>query len=78
MRLKLAELQEANSKAQRIKKEKLSNENWQKIDRVLYHHGLLFILKAICTKLISRHYNNALAGHFKIEKTQELMARKYY
>ena len=29
-------------------------------------------------KLISRYHDNPLAGHFGIEKTRELVARKYY
>ncbi len=29
-------------------------------------------------ELISRHYDNPLAGHFGINKTQELIDRKYY
>ncbi len=28
--------------------------------------------------MISRHYNDPLAGHFGLDKTQELIARKYY
>ena len=34
--------------------------------------------KAIPTKLISRHHNNLLAGHFGIKKTHELLAQKYF
>ena len=34
--------------------------------------------KAIRIKLISRHHDNLLAGHFGIEKTYKLLARKYY
>ncbi len=30
------------------------------------------------TELISRHYDNPLAGHFGIDKIQELNGRKYY
>ncbi len=30
------------------------------------------------TELISRHYDYPLAGHFGIDKTQELITRKYY
>ncbi len=30
------------------------------------------------TKLISRHHNDPLASHFGINKTRELIARKYY
>ena len=32
----------------------------------------------IKTKLISRHHDNPLAGYFGIDKTQELIAQKYY
>ena len=28
--------------------------------------------------MISRHHNNPLAGHFSIDKTRELIGRKYY
>lgn len=34
--------------------------------------------EATRTELISRHHDNLLAGHFGIEKTRELLARKYY
>lgn len=47
-------------------------------DVVLVHQGFLYVLKAICTELIRLHYNNLLADHFKIEKTRELIAQKYY
>ena len=32
----------------------------------------------IWTELINRSYDNPLAGHFGIKKTQELIAQKYY
>lgn len=32
----------------------------------------------IKTELISWHHNDPLGGHFGIEKTQELIVRKYY
>ncbi len=32
----------------------------------------------IKTKLISRHHDEPLAGHFRINKTRELVAQKYY
>ena len=34
--------------------------------------------KAIWTKLINRHHNDFLAGHFGIEKTHELLVQKYF
>ena len=48
------------------------------IEGVLHHQGLLFILETIQTKLISRHHDDLLAGHFGIQKTRELIAWKYY
>ncbi len=34
--------------------------------------------KFVRTELIRRHHDDPLAGHFGIEKTRELIARKYY
>ena len=45
---------------------------------MLYYQGLAFVPEAIRIELISRHYNNLLAGHFGIKKTHKLLARKYY
>ncbi len=53
-------------------------EGWEEIEEVLHHQGLLYMPKVIRTKLISRHYDNLLVGYFGFEKTQELIAWKYY
>ncbi len=45
---------------------------------MLHYQGLPYIPKVICLELISRHYDDPLADHFSIEKTRELIARKYY
>ncbi len=45
---------------------------------MLHYQGLLYVPKVICSELISRHHNDPLAGHFGIEKTCKLIARKYY
>ena len=45
---------------------------------VLYHQGLLYVPEIVWTKLISRYHNEPLAGHFRIDKTQALITRKYY
>ena len=37
-----------------------------------------YVFEIIRTKLISRHHNDPLAGHFNIKKTRKLVARKYY
>ena len=74
MRLRLQELQEADSEAQELR----TKDGYQDIDGVLHHQGLPFVPEAIRMELISRHHDDPLAGHFGIEKTRELLARKYY
>ena len=77
MRLRLSKLQESNDEAQKIRAEG-SKDAYEKVDRVLYHQGLLFVPEAIQTEFISWHHNDPLAGHFRINKTKELIDRKYY
>ena len=36
------------------------------------------MLEIIKIELISRHRNDPLAGHFGIDKTKELIGRKFY
>ena len=74
MRFRLQELQKTNSEAQKLR----SKEGYKKVKGVIYHQGLLFVPKAIQTKLISRYHNDSLAGHFGIKKTCELLAQKYF
>ncbi len=45
---------------------------------MLHYQGLPYVPKVIHSELISRHHDDPLAGHFGIEKTRELIARKYY
>ncbi len=42
------------------------------------YQGLSYVSKVIRSELISRHYDDPLVGHFGIEKSWELIARKYY
>ncbi len=53
-------------------------EGWEDIEQVLYYQGLPYISKVIHSKLISRHHDDFFTSHFGIEKTCELIARKYY
>ena len=76
MRLRLAELQESDEEARRIKAEGLNE--YEELDGVLYHQGLPFVPEAIQTEIISRHHDDPLAGHFGIDKTKDLVGRKYY
>ena len=75
MRLRIQELQEENAQAQRIRAEK--SEGWEDSKGVLHHQGLPYVSELIRTELISRYHDDPLVGHFAIEKTQELVARKY-
>ncbi len=45
---------------------------------MFHYQGLLYVPKVIRSELISKHHDNLFVGHFDIEKTQELIARKYY
>ena len=80
MRLRLTELQESDIEAQKIRAEELKEGlgKYINVDGVLYHQGLLFMPKIIWTKLIKWYHNNLLTGHFGINKTKELIGRKYY
>ena len=77
MRLRLAELQESDTEAQKIKAEGLK-EGGEDVDGVLHHQGLSFVPEIIRIELISRHHDDPLAGHFGIDKTKKLIGRKYY
>ena len=76
MRLRLAELQELDKEAQKVRAE--GRDRYEEIDGVLHHQGLPFVPEVIRTELISRHHDDPLAGHFGIDKTRELIGRKYY
>ena len=78
MRLKLSELQELDPEAQELKSKEYLPDGWEDIDGVLYHQGLPFVPEAIRIEIISRHHNDPLAGHFGIDKTKDLIGRKYY
>ena len=62
---------------QKLRVEQLVKD-WQDIESILHYQGLPYVSEIIRTELISRHHNNPLASHFGIEKTQELVAWKYY
>ena len=78
MRLRLQELQGKDEQARKLRAKQLVKDNWEDIDGVLHHQGLLYVPEIIRIELISRHHDDPLAGHFGIEKTREFIARKYY
>ncbi len=52
-------------------------DGWEDIEKVLHREGLPYLPEIIRIKVISRHHDDPLAGHFGFEKTRELVARKY-
>ena len=76
MRLWLQELQETDFEAQKLRQQ--GRKGYEEVNGVLHHQGLSFVSEAIQIELISRHHDDPLAGHFGMEKTCELLARKYY
>ncbi len=77
MRMRFPELQDDDKKAMKLRSEGLS-EGWEDIKHVFHYQGFPYILKIIHLELMSRHHDNPLVGHFSIEKTRKLIARKYY
>lgn len=78
LRLQLPELEEEDQKVQTIRVQDLIDGWEENADRVLCHHGLPYIPEIVRTELISRHHNKLLTDNFGIEKTRELITRKYY
>ena len=79
MKLRLHKLQAKDKQARKLKaNQQLGQQGWEDINGVLHHQSLPYVPEIIQIELISRYHNNPLAGHFDIEKTRELVARKYY
>ena len=76
MRLRLAELQESDKEARKIRAKGLNQ--YKKLNGVLYHQGLPFVPKAILTEIINRYHNDLLVEDFGIDKIKDLVGRKYY
>ncbi len=77
MKMRLPKLQDDDKEAMKLRSEGLP-EGWKDIKQVLHYQGLSYVPKVICSELINRHHDNLLAGYFGIEKTCELITRKYY
>ena len=77
MRLRLPDLQGNNNQARKLRAADFP-EGWEDIEGVLQYGGLLYIPEIIWSELISQHHGDPFAGHFRIDKTRELIAKKYY
>ena len=77
MRLRLPELQDNDKEAIALRAGGLP-EGWEDVEGVLQYQGLPYIPEIIRSEVISRHHDDLLVGHFGIDKTRELVGRKYY
>lgn len=50
-------------------------EDWENVYGILHWENLSYILEIVRTEIMSRYYNDLLAGYFKIKNTQELIAQ---
>lgn len=76
IKLKLSKLQKNNLKTKKLKKN--LPKQWKNIKDIYHYQNFPYIPEIIFSKVISYHYNNLLADYFRIEKTQELIAKKYF
>lgn len=74
----MSKLQDGDSEAQKIRDAEFEAQRWEDIDEMLYYQDLFYVPKIICSEVISCYHDDPLAGHFEIDKTRELIARKYY
>ena len=78
MRLRLSELQENDEETKLFREAARLPEGWKEVEEVFQYRGLPYVLEIIRSEVISRHHDDPLAGHFSIDKTRELVGRKYY
>ena len=78
MRLRLSELQENDEEAKLLRGSAGLPEGWKDIERVLQYQRLQYVPAIIRSQVISCHHNNPLTEYFGIDKTSELVNRKYY
>ena len=77
MRLRLPKLQDEDEEA-KVLRARGFPEGWEDVEGVLQYQGLPYVPEIIRSKVISRHHDDPFAGHFVIDKTRELVSRKYY
>ena len=78
MKLRPSKLQENDEEAKLLRGSADLPEGWEDVEGVLQYQGLPYVPEIIRSEVISRHHDDPLAGHFGIDKTRELVERKYY
>ena len=56
----------------------ISGDPWKEVNGALFYDNKPYIPLTLRTEIMASHHDDPLAGHFGIEKTQELIARKYH
>ena len=77
IRLRMPEFQDEDKVAKALRAAGLP-EDWKDVEGVRQYWGLVYVPEIIRSKMISCHHNDSLAEHFGIDKTRELVYRKYY
>ena len=78
MRLRLFELQENDGETKLFRGVAGLPEGWKDVKGILQYQGLSYVPEIIRSEVISCHHDDPLAWHFGIDKTRELVGRKYY
>lgn len=58
---------------QKVREQSLKNSRKKVADEVTCYQGLSYKSTPVKTKLISKYYDDSLAGYFEINQTQELI-----
>ena len=77
MDLRLPKLQDNDEEVKVLRARGLP-EGWEEVEGVLQYQRLLYVPEIICSEVISHYHDDHLTGHFGIDKTRELVDRKYY
>ena len=77
MKLQLAKLKDNNKEAKALRIGGFPKD-WEDVNGVLQYWGLLYVPELIHSKVISYYHNDLFVGNFGIDKTRELIGRKYY
>ena len=78
MRLWVSEMQETDEEAKFHRGSADLPEGWEDVEEVLQYQRLPYIPEVIRSEVISCHHNDPVIEHFGIDKTRELVGRKYY
>ena len=78
MKLRLSELQENDEEVKLFRRVAGLLEGWEDVEGVLQYQKLPYVSEIIRSEMISCHHDDPLIGHFGIDKTRELVGRKYY